>query len=154
VLDEVRAYAAGTARRFIEGVSSGREGGATPPTREALFKGSAAPFLKQVWPQERSLNTPATSKAFAQLPAACGGEDFAAAVDAVERFLVPFECWSLIEYGLLSVTFAGWVITHSRIASLVHEVGQSVPSDVRPLITGACPSSRDEADARSARTPG
>jgi hypothetical protein len=97
--DEVRAYAAGTLRRFIEGVSSRREGGATPPRREALFEGSAAPFLKQVWPQERSLNTPATSKAFAHLPAACG-EDFAAAVDAVERFLVPFECWSLIEYGL------------------------------------------------------
>jgi hypothetical protein len=37
--------------------------------------------------------------AFAHLPAACG-EAFAAAVDAVERFLVPFECWSLIEYGL------------------------------------------------------
>lgn len=98
--DEVRAYAAGTLRRLIEGVSSRRDGGATPPpTREALFEDSAAPFLKQVWPQERSLNTPATSKAFAHLPAACG-EAFAAAVDAVERFLVPFECWSLIEYGL------------------------------------------------------
>jgi hypothetical protein len=97
--DEVRAYAADTIRRFIEGVSSRSEEGISPPTAEALFQASAAPFLEQVWPQERSLNTPGISRALAHLPAVTG-EAFAAAVAAVERFLVPFECWSLIDYGL------------------------------------------------------
>ena len=39
------------------------------------------------------------AEAFADLPAA-SGEAFAAAVSAIERFLVPFECWSLVEYSL------------------------------------------------------
>ena len=30
----------------------------------------------------------------------CDAQRVAAAVDAIERFLVPFECWSMIEYGL------------------------------------------------------
>jgi hypothetical protein len=97
--DEVRAHAADTIRRFIEDVSSSRQDSKAPPTPEALFQTSAAPFLEQVWPQERSLNAPGISRAFAHLPAVTG-EGFAAAVAAVDRFLVPFECWSLVEYGL------------------------------------------------------
>jgi hypothetical protein len=97
--DEVRAHAADTIRRFIEDVSSSSQSGTTPPTPEELFRASVAPFLEQVWPQERSLNAPGISRAFAHLPAVVG-EAFAAAVTAVDRFLVPFECWSLVEYGL------------------------------------------------------
>jgi hypothetical protein len=39
------------------------------------------------------------SKALADLPAA-SGDAFAEAAYAIERFLVPFECWSMIDYGL------------------------------------------------------
>lgn len=64
-----------------------------------LFRTAAAPFLKHVWPQERSLATPGVSKAFADLPAASNGA-FAEAVDVIERFLVPFDSWSMVDYGL------------------------------------------------------
>jgi hypothetical protein len=64
-----------------------------------LFRTAAAPFLRNVWPQERSLTTPGVSKAFADLPAT-SGEAFPEAVEAVARFLVPFDCWSMLDYGL------------------------------------------------------
>ena len=54
-----------------------------------------------MWPQERSLATPGVSGALADLPAT-SGEAFAEAVDTIARFLVPFECWSMIDYGLRS----------------------------------------------------
>jgi len=97
--DEVRAYGAETIRLFIQGVSTSREGGPPSPSPEQLFRSAAAPFLLQVWPQERSLATPGVSQALADLPATAR-EAFAEAVDAIERFLVPFECWSILEYGL------------------------------------------------------
>ena len=57
------------------------------------------PFLQTVWPQERSLVTPGVTNAFADLPAATG-EAFVDAVDTIARFLVPFDAWSMLEYGL------------------------------------------------------
>ncbi|WP_068878795.1 MULTISPECIES: hypothetical protein [unclassified Phenylobacterium] len=92
--EEVRAHAAEAPQRFLRDVA--QPGGPTP---EALFDDAVAPFLAEIWPQERSLSTPGVSRAFADLPATAG-DRFAAAVDAVERFLVPFDCWSLIDYGL------------------------------------------------------
>ena len=97
--DEVRAYGAETIRFFIQGVSTSREGGPPSPSPEQLFQSAAAPFFLQVWPQERSLATPGVSQALVDLPATAR-EAFAEAVDAIERFLVPFECWSILEYGL------------------------------------------------------
>jgi hypothetical protein len=97
--DEVRAHGAGTVQRFIEEVSVTSAGQPDRPTREKLFRLSGKPFLHQVWPQERSLATPGVSKALADLPATCG-EAFVEAVDTIERFLVPFDCWSMLEYGL------------------------------------------------------
>jgi len=97
--DEVRAYGAEAIQRFIHDVSTSREGGPASPSPEQLFRSAAAPFLLQVWPQERSLATPSVSQALADLPATTR-EAFAEAVDAIERFLVPFECWSMLEYGL------------------------------------------------------
>lgn len=70
-----------------------------PASAAALFRTAAAPFLREVWPQERSLATPGVSGALADLPAT-SGEAFAEAVDTIARFLVPFECWSMINYGL------------------------------------------------------
>lgn len=97
--DEVRAYGAEAIQRFIHDVSTSRKEGPASPSPEQLFRSAAAPFLLQVWPQERSLATPGVSQALADLPATAR-EAFAEAVDAIERFLVPFECWSILEYGL------------------------------------------------------
>ncbi|MFG1225734.1 hypothetical protein [Xanthobacter wiegelii] len=103
--DEVRASAASAVRQFVREMSAGAMASAGDQRAEntaaaaALFRSAAAPFLREVWPQERSLATPGVSSAFADLPAA-SGEAFAEAVEVVARFLVPFECWSMIDYGL------------------------------------------------------
>ncbi len=97
--DEVRAHGAEAIQRFVHDLSSPSQEGASPPSPEELFQSAAAPFLQQVWPQEHSLATPGVSRALANLPASAK-EGFAEAVDAIERFLVPFECWSMFEYGL------------------------------------------------------
>jgi len=97
--DEVRAYGAEAIQRFVRDVSGLRKGEDAPSSPEQLFRSTAAPFLHQVWPQEHSLATPGVSRALADLPATAK-EAFAEAVDAIERFLVPFECWSMLDYGL------------------------------------------------------
>lgn len=97
--DEIRAYGAEAVQRFVREVSAPRIGAPPPPSSEELFRSAAAPFLKQIWPQEHSLTTPGVSRALAELPATAQ-EAFAEAVVVIERFLVPFECWSIFEYGL------------------------------------------------------
>lgn len=82
---------------FVGDSSSDREHG-PPPTPEDLFRKAAAPVLEDVWPLERSLLTSGVSRSFAGLPAA-SAEAFADAVAAVERFLMPFDCWSMLDYG-------------------------------------------------------
>jgi hypothetical protein len=99
--DEDRAHAAGALRRFVYEVSAAHPNEPQAPTAGAVFRGAAAPFLRDVWPQERSLATPGISKAFAGLPAT-SRDAFAIAVDAIQRFLVPFDCWSMLDYGLYS----------------------------------------------------
>lgn len=106
--DEVRAAAANSIQQFVRelslrappdrGQSEGDEQEGTA-SAAALFRSAAAPFLRDVWPQERSLATPGVSSALADLPAT-SGEAFAEAVETIARFLVPFECWSMVDYGL------------------------------------------------------
>ena len=97
--DGVRADAAETIRIFIHEIST-NEVDTDPPLASAeAFRSSAAPFLAKVWPLEISLATPGVSRALARLPATSGAA-FAEAVDAIERFLVPFQCWSMLEYDL------------------------------------------------------
>jgi hypothetical protein len=105
--DEVRASAANAIQQFVRELSAKATTNAPedseeqedPASAAALFRTAAAPFLREIWPQERSLATPGVSGALADLPAT-SGEAFAEAVDAIARFLVPFECWSMINYGL------------------------------------------------------
>lgn len=97
--DVVRAAAADTVQQFIKELSENKGDSDAPSTPEKVFHSAATPFLAQVWPQERSLVSPGVSRALADLPAT-SGEAFAEAVEAVERFLVPFQCWSMLEYGL------------------------------------------------------
>ncbi|MEP9386928.1 hypothetical protein [Mesorhizobium sp. KR9-304] len=92
--DEVRAHAAGSVQKFVRDLGTKEALGAAD-----VFRHSAAPFLREVWPQERSLATPGVSGAFADLPAT-SGEAFSEAVNLIERFLVPFDCWSMTYYGL------------------------------------------------------
>jgi hypothetical protein len=105
--DEVRASAANAIQQFVRDLSAKAGTNAPedgeeqedPASAAALFRTAAAPFLREVWPQERSLATPGVSGALADLPAT-SGEAFAEAVDTIARFLVPFECWSMVNYGL------------------------------------------------------
>ncbi|RWI65370.1 hypothetical protein [Mesorhizobium sp.] len=105
--DEVRASAANAIQQFVRDLSEkvpeeGQPEGEEPnnaASAAALFRSAAAPFLRDVWPQERSLATPGVSGALADLPAT-SEEAFAEAVDTIARFLVPFECWSMLDYGL------------------------------------------------------
>lgn len=105
--DEVRASAANAIQQFVLELSAKAANNASkdgekqedPAAAASLFRSSAAPFLREVWPQERSLATPGVSSALADLPAT-SGEAFAEAVDAIARFLVPFDCWSMINYSL------------------------------------------------------
>jgi hypothetical protein len=94
--DEVRIHAANTIKRFVKDLSKKLD--PNIPHGAILFRCAAAPFLRRVWPQERSFVTPGVSREFSNLPA-CSGEAFAEAVDAIERFLIPFDCWSMSTYG-------------------------------------------------------
>ena len=97
--DEHRATAAGAIQRYVHIKSQKTTNNQTPPTAAELFRSTAARFLQQVWPQERSLATPGVSRALAKLPAR-SRDAFADAVGAIERFLVPFDCWSMLDYDL------------------------------------------------------
>lgn len=99
--DELRASAANAIKVFVQDLSLNPPQDQFTNTPDGLFQIAAAPFLREVWPQERSLATPGVSGALADLPAA-SGEAFAEAVNTIARFLVPFDCWSMIEYGLYS----------------------------------------------------
>jgi hypothetical protein len=99
--DEVRAYGAEAIYRFVHDGSASKKNGSETQSPETLFQTAAAPFLQNVWPQERSLATRGVSQALAKLPAAAGAA-FVEAVNAVERFVVPFDCWSMFEYGFYS----------------------------------------------------
>ena len=97
--DEHRATAAGAIQRYVHIKSQKTANNQTPPTAAELFQSAVTPFLQKVWPQERSLATPGVGRTFAKLPTT-SKEAFADAVQAIERFLVPFDCWSIREYGL------------------------------------------------------
>nr|VFK35103.1 MAG: SIR2-like domain-containing protein [Candidatus Kentron sp. MB]VFK77087.1 MAG: SIR2-like domain-containing protein [Candidatus Kentron sp. MB] len=98
--DEVRAHGAWAIQRFVAENSEPGEEEETPSSEE-LFRNVARPFLQKVWPQERTLATPGVSRALTDLPATARGA-FAEAVDAIERFLVPFECRSIRNYGFFN----------------------------------------------------
>ncbi len=97
--DEVRAECAEAITRFVRKLSEPSVQEPDPLSPEHLFRSAVKPFLRDVWPQERSLTSPGISDRLSRLPAVTRGE-FVKAVKAIERFLVPFECWSMLNYGL------------------------------------------------------
>ena len=96
--EEIRAECARAITRYVSEVAEPSAENPNPPNPETLYRCSARPFLRQVWPKERSLASPGVSEELARLPAIARGE-FAEAVATIERFLVPFECWSMFDYG-------------------------------------------------------
>jgi hypothetical protein len=99
VEDELRAYGAGAIQRFVVEVAAKTSDQPVPLSAAGVFRVAASPFLTQVWPKERSLTTPGVARALADLPATAQ-EAFAEAVEVIDRFLVPFDCWSLLDFGL------------------------------------------------------
>ena len=69
-----------------------------PRSPAEVFRSAVRPFLQQAWPQERSLGTPTVSQELSGIPAVTG-EAFEEAVEEIERFLTPFDCWSMLDYG-------------------------------------------------------
>jgi len=90
--NELRALAAEAVHRHVASASSPGVPG------QRVFQ-AVERFLRELWPQELSLRSPGISNAFAQIPSEMP-EKFAIAVEAIRRFLVPFDCWSMYEYGL------------------------------------------------------
>ncbi|MEX4003594.1 hypothetical protein AB4Y38_32440 [Paraburkholderia sp. EG285A] len=97
--DDVRARAAESVQEFVSAMSRPDAKHTVAQKAALVLRGAAVPFLEEIWPQERSLSTPGVSRAFARLPAA-SGDAFVDAVSAVERFIVPFDCWSMIDFNL------------------------------------------------------
>jgi len=97
--DEVRAECAEAITRFVRDLSEASAQDPDPLSPEHLFRSAVKPFLRDVWPQERFLTSPGISDRLSRFPAITRGE-FAEAVKTIERFLVPFDCWSMGEYGM------------------------------------------------------
>jgi hypothetical protein len=99
VPEALRGDGATTVQSFIDAVASERRSKAE--RREEIFDRVVEPFLATVWPRERSSVTPAVAEAFASIPAACGRR-FKDAVTLIRRYLVPFDSWSMHDWGLLA----------------------------------------------------
>jgi len=97
--DEVRARVAGVIQNFAGAMARSENRPDAPPVEE-IFGRSVRPFLETVWPQEAMLATPGVAKALADLPITCG-DAFVEAVNAIDHFLVPFESWSMHDYGII-----------------------------------------------------
>jgi len=103
--DEIRSRSAQRLQQFlVDAATQTRRGQAL--SAEVGFAQSIRPFLRRVWPPERSLVTQGVSAAFADIPSSAG-ELFAEAVAEIEPFLVPFECWSMHAYGFRGDTVEG-----------------------------------------------
>lgn len=97
--DEIRSAIARLMSDYITNMANLPDVKIPNKSAERIFSDSVFVFLSRVWPQESTLASPAISRGFARLPAACG-ECFVKAANSVRRFLVPFESWSLHDYGL------------------------------------------------------
>ena len=103
--DEIRSRSAQMLQQFLVDAATRTRRGQVL-SAEVGFAESIRPFLRRVWPPERSLVTQGVSAAFADIPTSAG-ELFAEAVAEIEPFLVPFECWSMHAYGFGGDTAEG-----------------------------------------------
>lgn len=110
--DEVRAYAADAVRRFVAELSAATDASLHRPP-ERLLREVVVPFMKDYWPQERSLVTAGVSHALAGLPAV-SREAFSDAVTAVERFWCPL------------IAGRSWTMAFMRVAMTPHRSPSSM----------------------------
>lgn len=94
--DETRTEGARITLRFLKellNLESNR-------SSEKLFQSAVKPFLTTVWPKDYTLATRSISSSFAKIPIN-SGSSFSEAVDLISPFLIPFDCWSISDFGLL-----------------------------------------------------
>ena len=84
-----------------------------------VFRSAVRPFLQQAWPQERSLGTPTVSQELSGIPAV-SGEAFVETVEEIERFLTPFDCGSMFDYGFYDNGETGDEIT-PQLATMIDD---------------------------------
>lgn len=99
--DETRAFCAMQVSRFLVNRSKENDQNPDLPQPVTVFQTAIVPFVKSIWPKERSLATPGVSKGLASLPVSAQ-EAFAEAVEVIDHLLVPFDCRTLYVYGLRS----------------------------------------------------
>lgn len=97
--DEVRAHAAGAIEQYVSDLAKNDIQDGYASTAAEIARSVVVPFFRVVWPQERSLTMPGISRELSRLPASAD-DAFDDAVEAIERFLVPFDGWSMFDYGL------------------------------------------------------
>jgi hypothetical protein len=144
---EVRADAAKMIRRFVSDLSEKQTANLNVPSAADLFRSAALPFLQQVWPKERSLSAPGVASALADLPAASGSA-FVEAVDAIERFLVPFDCWSMLDYGLYGDkdgrSKLAQIDTEDKAVAFLKMLDLTIGSSENSVIPNGLPSALDQ----------
>ena len=93
--EEIRTYTARAVRIYQDKAPEQAE---RPRSAAEVFRSAVRPFLQQAWPQERSLGSPRVSQELSGIPAV-SGDAFVETVEKIERFLTPFDCWSMLDYG-------------------------------------------------------
>jgi hypothetical protein len=90
--DDVRGAAAW---QFAAVFRAKNEGGNINTWPSELWSRLGRSFFEEVWPLEPSLQSVRSATNFARIPASVGPEHFSVAVNAVLRFLQPFEVWDV-----------------------------------------------------------
>jgi hypothetical protein len=105
--DYVRSEVADVPERFLKArVGDHKEGSSGVLDPALVFFRTIQPFFQRIWPLELSLATPGVAKALASLPAACGSA-FVDACAVIERLIVPFETWTLMDFGIVHMGGGG-----------------------------------------------
>ena len=99
--EEARANLVEIFTRFIKEVSKQESQKDQLRTPENLYTAAIKPFIDDIWPKEQNMSTPMISKAFAKLPATTVN-CFSDAVNLIERYLQPFDCYNMRDFGLYS----------------------------------------------------
>jgi len=162
VEDEVRISGAEILHQFIQESSNPSLNPERPtPNPEDLYSKAVKPFLREIWPQEKSLATQGLSQALADLPATTG-QEFSEAVNLIERFLVPFDCWSLMDFGFYGADDTinlSQIDSHDKAEALLRMLDKSIgtqenavaPYDLAIALDRICEVSPQLTDARSFR---
>ena len=114
--EEIRTCAA-RAVRIYQDEAPEQAGG--PRSAAEVFRSAVQPFFQQAWPQERSLATREVSQELSGIPAV-SGDAFVETVEEIERFLTPFDCWSMLDYGFYDNSETGDGMT-PQLATMIDD---------------------------------